>query len=155
MISRMDGGYSFLRRSIEFLGAQRRNLWATAAYRWGSFYNGRRRDTAVALGWKVGVPFFLGVEYERNRVWLADGSFATNISRLNANILFSPDITLYNFVQYDNVSQTLGWQSRFRWILKPGNEVLVVWNSRSIRPLERPGIDEASARIKLRYNYRF
>jgi hypothetical protein len=149
------GSYTFLRRSIEFLGAQRRNLWATAAYRWGSFYNGSRRDVAMALGYKVRVPLFLGLEYERDLVSLEDGRFATNISRLNTNILFSPDITLYNYLQYDNVSQTLGWQSRFRWILKPGNEVLVVWNSRSIRPLERPEITEASARIKLRYDYRF
>jgi hypothetical protein len=150
-----QGGYPFLRKSIEFLGAQRRNLWATAAYRWGSFYNGSRRDVALATGWKVSVPLFLGVEYERDRVWLPDGTFATNISRLNANILFSPDVSLYNYLQYDNVSQTLGWQTRFRWILKPGNEVLVVWNSRSVRPLDRPEITEGSARIKLRYNYRF
>jgi hypothetical protein len=149
------GGYSFLRRSVEFLGAQRRNLWGSAAYRWGDFYSGSRRDVVVATGWKVKVPLFLGLEYERNRVWLTDGGFTTNISRMNANILFSPDITLYNYLQYDNVSETLGWQSRFRWILKPGNEVLVVWNSRSIRPLERPEVTEASARIKLRYNYRF
>ncbi len=150
-----QGSYTFLRRSIEFLGAQRRNLWATAAYRWGSFYDGTRRDVALAVGYKVRVPLFVGAEYERDRVSLPGGRFAVNVSRLNANVLFSPDITLYNYLQYDNISQTLGWQSRFRWILKPGNEVLFVWNSRSLRPLEHLEITEASARIKLRYNYRF
>jgi hypothetical protein len=31
-------------------------------------------------------------------------------------------------VQFDNESKNLGWQSRVRWILKPGNEVFIVFN---------------------------
>ncbi len=72
-----------------------------------------------------------------------------------SNILFSPDMTLYSFLQYDNLSGTMGWQSRFRWILKPGNEILVVWNSNWKEPFQRMELAESTARIKLRYNFRF
>ncbi len=149
------GSYSFARHAITLQGAQRRNLWAGFRYRWGTFYNGDRRDVSLAFGYKVSVPLYLGLELDRNRVELLDGRFGTNISRLNANILFSPDITLYNFLQYDNLSRNLGWQSRLRWIIKPGNEILVVWNSKMYDPLERYELTESTGRIKLRYNYRF
>jgi len=118
-------------------------------------YNGSRQETTTAFGYKIGVPLFVGLELSRNTVTLDDGRFSTNVSRLSTNILFSPNVTLYSFLQYDNLSQNLGWQSRFRWILTPGNEILVVWNSRWFEPLERHELTESTARIKLRYNHRF
>jgi len=149
------GDYTFTRQSISFLTAPRRRLWSSVAYRWGSFYNGERRETATAFGYKIAVPLFVGLELSRNMVSLEDGRFSTNVSRLNTNILFSPNVTLYSFLQYDNLSRNLGWQSRFRWILTPGNEILIVWNSRWLEPLERHELTESTARIKLRYNHRF
>ncbi len=150
-----SGDYSFTRQSLSFLTAPRRRLWSSITYRWGSFYNGERRETSTAFGYKIGVPLFVGMELSRNNVTLDDGRFSTNVSRLNTNILFSPNVTLYSFLQYDNLSRNMGWQSRFRWILTPGNEILVVWNSRWLEPLERHELTESTARVKLRYNHRF
>jgi hypothetical protein len=78
----------------------------------------------------------------------------TSVSRFNTNILFNPRITLYSYLQYDNISRTLGWQTRFGWILKPGNEIFIVWNSRLFDPLNHLELTEGSARIKFRYNFR-
>ena len=41
---------------------------------------------------------------------------------------FTPDITWSTIVQYDNVSENLGINSRLRWIIEPGNEFFVVLN---------------------------
>jgi hypothetical protein len=101
------------------------------------------------------VPFYIGIDYQRSSVSLPDGDFVAEVYRLAANILFSPDITLYNFIQYDNFSHEMGWQSRFRWIVTPGNEILLVWNSMSLDPLDRFEITQSSTRLKLKYNYRF
>ena len=30
-------------------------------------------------------------------------------------------------LQYDSVSRILGWQSCFRWIVRPGNDIYFVW----------------------------
>ena len=34
---------------------------------------------------------------------------------------------LVNNVQYDSVSGVLGWQARYRWIVRPGNDVFIVY----------------------------
>jgi hypothetical protein len=71
------------------------------------------------------------------------------------NILFNPRINMFTFVQYDDVSETAGWQTRFRWILRPGREVLVAWNSNITDPVSRFAITENSLRMKIKYNVRF
>jgi len=149
------GIYQFRRHTLSIESARRRNFWSTFQYTWGHFYNGNRQEAVLAFGYKVSVPLFIGSEYEHNDVWLTDGKFSTDIIRLNANILFSPDVTLYNFIQYDSFSKSMGWQSRFRWILSPGNEILFVWNSVWDDPLERYRVQQSTTRIKVKYNYRF
>jgi hypothetical protein len=58
-------------------------------------------------------------------------------------------------VQYDNASKSAGWQSRFQWILKPGNEIILAWNANFLRPQSRFYLEESAVRLKLKYNIRF
>ncbi|MEJ2050252.1 MAG: DUF5916 domain-containing protein, partial [Calditrichota bacterium] len=147
--------YTFWRNSLQLESAQHRNFWATGLFQWGDFFNGTRRDIDIAFGYKIVVPLFVGLEMARNDVTLPDGNFTAEIYSLNANILFSPDITLYNFIQYDNFSNNMGWQSRFRWIIRPGNEILLVWNSLWDDPVNTLRVTQSSTRFKVKYTYRF
>ena len=99
----------------------------------------------------------MGLEYVLNEVYLPEGDFTTQIYRVNGNIFIGPDVSLTNFVQYDNVTEKIGWQSRFRWIFKPGNEILFVWNSSIYKGLDesRFAVQESFTRLKLNYNFRF
>ena len=152
-----SGAYNFWRYTFQVGTARRRKLWVNPAYVWGSFFDGYRHDFLLEFGYKINTPIFVGLEYELNKVFLKDGSFTTQVYRVNANIFFNPDISLTNFIQYDNVSERIGWQSRFRWILKPGNEILLVWNSAiyELPDHNRMRIQESTSRIKLNYNFRF
>jgi hypothetical protein len=148
-------GYGWWRHQIDLKTKGARNLWGEASYGFGAFYNGTREDIKLKANWKVAVPFFLGGTFFQNHVELPEGEFTANIYQVNANILFSPDITLYNFLQYDNASKKAGLQSRFQWILKPGNEIIVAWNSRFIKNDGPVFLDESALRLKLKYNIRF
>ncbi|MEN8115818.1 MAG: DUF5916 domain-containing protein [Bacteroidota bacterium] len=139
--------------SLETKGA--RNIWGQATYGYGDFYTGYRKDLILAANWKVAVPFFLGGKFYQSNVDLPAGNFTANIYQLNANILFSPTITLYNYFQYDNATKSAGWQSRFQWILKPGNEIILAWTSNFIKPENHFFMDESALRLKLKYNIRF
>jgi len=150
-----EGTYQFWEYSAQISSAKRRNLWVALTYRWGGFYNGERNTTAFQSGYKVMIPLLLGFDVEYTEGVLSQIAFTREVYRFRANILFSPEVTLNNFVQYDNYSKKMGWQSRFRWILSPGNELNLVWNSISVDPFERFTITESAARIKFQYNYRF
>jgi len=149
------GKYEFYRQSLRLTTAGSRNLAGDCSYVWGDFYNGYRKDFSVGVNYKMAVPFFIGARYKQNEVSLPEGSFTTRIYQVNANILFSPDITLYNYLQYDNSSKTVGVQSRFQWIVKPGNEIIIAWTSNLSKPLERYVMNESALRFKLKYNIRF
>ncbi len=149
------GVYDFWRHSFELTSAKRRLLWGSVDYTIGSFYNGSRRQIELEYGWKISVPVFLGMEFEKNFVNINSGDFSTEIYRGKLDLLFSPDISLSNFLQFDSYSETLGWQSRFRWILTPGRELFFVWKSKSTDPFDRFAIQQADARVKVKYNFRF
>ena len=150
-----EGEYQFFWQTISLHSAQRRRIWGTLDYRFGGFFNGSRNEMKLKAGYKVVVPLFLGGELIRNSVELSDDGFIAYIYRVNMNILFTPDITLYNFVQYDSQSERMGWQSRFQWILKPGREIFLVWNSIISDPYERFQMEESNARLKVKFTIRF
>jgi hypothetical protein len=149
------GAYNFTKTNVSLESAMRRNFWATVKFSKGTFYDGNRRDFNLAFGYKIFVPLFTGLEFQQNKIDIESGSFTAEVYRCNINILFSPGITLYNFLQYDNFSKTLGWQSRFQWILKPEHEIMLVWNSISADPLERFTITEGTLNLKMKYVLRF
>jgi hypothetical protein len=151
------GNYNFWSQEFGIETARRRNFFIAAVYGWGVFFDGDRQDIALEVGYKISVPFFVGLEFEQNDVDLSDGSFVTRIYRINADIFFNPDITLTNFIQYDNVTEKVGIQSRFSYIIKPGNEIIFVWNSSMYELPEygRTVMAESATRIKLNYNFRF
>lgn len=150
-----EDNYNFVWQLIHLESAKRRNFFLETDLRFGDFYNGKRNDIIVNSGYKIIVPLFIGMEVEHNDVKLPEGSFTADVYRANANLLFSPNMTLYNFIQYDNRSETMGWQSRFRWIIKPGKEILLVWNSLANDPFERFAMENNNLQFKAKYNIRF
>lgn len=149
------GRYEFVRHTLSIVTAGSRNLAGDCSYIWGNFYDGTRQDINVGVNYKVAVPLFIGAKYKLNKVNLPQGDFTARIYQVNANILFSPNVTLNNYLQYDNSSKKMGIQSRFQWIVKPGNEIIVAWTSNLSKPLERFVMDESALRFKLKYNIRF
>jgi hypothetical protein len=147
--------YRFWRHSLTLTSAKRRNLWAATKIATGSFYSGNRNDWLIQAGYKIFVPVYLGVESDRKWVNLPDGSFVTQIYRINLNFLFSPNLSWYNFAQYENLNETIGWQSRLHWIIKPGKEIFLTFNSPLIDPLERFRPEVYEARAKVKYTIRF
>ncbi len=149
------GIYEFSRYQLILSTAKMRNFWSTIQYAWGDFYNGKQQTISMQCGYKISVPIFIGFDLAHTDGTLSGIDFTREVYRAKIDILFSPRITFNNFIQYDNFTETMGWQSRFRWILKPGNEINLVWNSISEDPFERFRITQSAARAKFQYNYRF
>ena len=86
---------------------------------------------------------------------LPGGDFSTTVFSAKGDVNFSPDVSWANLVQYDSESRELGFQSRFRWILKPGNDLFIVANRSWERDVD--GSYEGSfhkVSMKLQYTFR-
>jgi hypothetical protein len=123
----LGSSHDWLRYQIVYDGAEHRVLSGRAEYSFGDFWNGERQELNLDLTIRPrpGVSVHLSSEF--NDVTLPLGSFTTKLYRLDARTQFSPWMYLSNNVQYDSDSGEVGWQLRFRWIQKPGNDIFFIW----------------------------
>ncbi len=150
------GSYQWRRFRTEVNTATKRPWVADLALWWGGFYNGTRRQLEAALTWKANTHVSVAAGLERNDVTLKQGKFYTQILSLRGNYNLSPNVSWANFIQYDSESRVFGVQSRLRWILKPGNDLFLVFNRgwlKTFRGAYRPVFDKGTA--KLQYTFRF
>jgi hypothetical protein len=150
------GSYRWNRYEIEVETASKRFWVLQSNLGWGSFYNGTRRQIQMGITLKPSTHFSIGLEGERNDISLQQGDFYTQLVSLRGDFNFSPNISWANLVQYDNESRIFGFQSRFRWILKPGNDLFLVLNRGWYRTLDHNYLSTFDrGTVKLAYTFRF
>jgi hypothetical protein len=62
-------------------------------------------------------------EYEREHFDLPTGELTVHVASLESSVNFSPDMVIDTQIQYDNISVTLSYFSRFRWFPRPETEI--------------------------------
>ena len=122
------GDYRFNRLEAVLKSSTGRPLSASATVSFGEFYDGTRDEIGGGLEWRVSPRLFLGAGWEFNRVKLSGGDFNASVASARVNIAFSPRVSWNSTIQYDNISNTLGFNSRLRWIVKPGSDIFLVAN---------------------------
>jgi hypothetical protein len=136
--------------------ADKRPWVARVEFTWGDFYGGTRRELQLGLTLKPSTHVQVGVELEQNHVTLRQGTFQTHVVSVQADYNFSTNVSWANLVQYDSESRIMGVQSRFRWILRPGNDLFIVlnrgWYKRELDDRYLPSFDKGS--VKLQYTFR-
>ena len=151
------GSYQWTRFRAEANTATKRPWVVDAALWWGGFYAGTRRQLELGLTMKPSTHVALSLRTERNDVALPQGSFYTEIVTIRADYNFTANVSWANLAQYDNESRIAGLQSRFRWILQPGNDLFLVLNRGWYRTVDdprfEPSFDRGSA--KFQYTFRF
>ena len=99
----------------------------------------------------------VALRLDRNDITLREGRFRTQVMTGRLDYNFTANVSWATLTQYDSESRIAGLQSRFRWILQPGNDLFLVLNRGWYRTLDdnrfEPSFDRASA--KLQYTFRF
>ena len=119
--------YQFTRYRIEGSTTSRRPLAFSPEVEWGNFYSGDHLRLSLTANLRAAPGQMFTFTNEWNRVSLAEGQFYTRLYRVIAETQFNPRAALVNNVQYDSQSAVIGWQSRFRWIIKPGSDLYFVY----------------------------
>ena len=149
--------YTYTRFAFRGQTANRRVLAVNGRYETGGFYSGDRRQVVAQLNVRARPGYMVYLNGEWNQVNLPEGRFASNLYRLVGETQFTPFVALVNTLQFDTVSRIAGLQSRFRWIVTPGNDIYLVYNHNW---LEDPILDRFSTQdkrfaSKLLYTHRF
>jgi hypothetical protein len=149
--------YNFTRFRVRGQTANRRVLALTGRVEAGSFYSGTRRQ--AVLNWTVRMRpgYIVYLNSEWNTVRLAEGEFSSNVFRIVGETQFTPWVALVNNLQYDTVSRVAGWQSRFRWIVRPGNDLYLVYTHNWLDDLALNRFATLDRRFasKVMYTHRF
>jgi hypothetical protein len=122
------GEYPFNRVQIGAYTAASRMVSMRGEIETGDFYNGRRNDYTLLLEFRPSASLFFAGEYELNDVKLPAGDFIVRVLRARATVQFTPELSWSNTVQYDNVSDNVGVNSKVRWEYRPGSDLFVVFN---------------------------
>ncbi|MFT5695996.1 MAG: hypothetical protein ACI9QQ_001975 [Myxococcota bacterium] len=149
------GSYSWNRYTIDLSSNSGRPVSAGIIVRAGGFWNGHRLDLEPSIAWRPSRYLVMTAAYIRNDASLSEGDFVVHLVRIKADIQFNPKISWNTFVQYDNDSDSIGINTRLRWILSPGREFFAVINQGLViqdGELNR-GITEP--RAKIGWTFRF
>ena len=147
--------YRFTRYEFEARTAQRRWMALGMEYTRGSFLSGTRREVSLDLNFRPRKGVLVNLEGEWNRIELAEGNFSTSLVRTVVRNQFNPWISLVNNIQFDSVSRELGWQSRLRWIIRPGNDLFFVYTHNWVEERFQFVTHHRIAAAKLSYTHRF
>ena len=87
---------------------------------------------------------------------LPEGDFTTRVARLGIDLAFSVTMSWRNLIQWDNETDELTVNSRFRWIIEPGREFFVVLDPFFSRK-DRLSLTSTTTELvlKLLWTYRF
>jgi hypothetical protein len=123
-----SGNYSFDQYGFDATTAGQRRIAGRFAYRTGDFYGGKLDNLIGEITWIANEHFRSSVSYDLNDVSLPQGDFATRLVRLRLDVIFSVKWSWVNLIQYDNVSEIAGINSRLEWIPEAGREGFLVLN---------------------------
>jgi hypothetical protein len=151
------GTYSFDHACATVYTGEQRELATESTFCNGDFYDGRILVFETRTTWRPSrhLKVILGGEY--NDVDLPQGDFITRLATLNLDVAFNTAWSWENFIQYDNVSDTVGLNSILRWIPRAGQETVFAANTLR-QDFDRDGRFRAYASdvtLKLSYTFRF
>jgi hypothetical protein len=155
----LPGEYRFTRfRSNLLSTATKRRLSGSVNLTYGGYWSGTAEQVTTSLTYKLPPRFTVTVGTNQTFARLPEGHFIARIFTSNVSYAATPRLSLSNLVQYDNRSRNMGWQSRVRWTLQPGNDLFFAFNQGWIH--EDGGnlrfrTEDSKVSAKFQYSFRF
>jgi hypothetical protein len=123
----------------------------------GEYYDGKHRQLNGSLTWRPNEHLGLSLNSTSNRIELPYGDFNLRLYGVRVEYAFSATLSWSNLIQYDNVSENLGFNSRLHWIPRAGQQGFLVLN-RSMSDADKDNHFQptfADLSLKVSYTFRF
>ena len=125
----------------------------------GGYFNGDRLNIRPELEWRPNEYLAFSLEYGYSKFEFPGNQQATTRQITFENeISFNAKMSLVTLAQYDNVSEDIGVNSRFRYNLSAGQDIWFVINHNMHRDVHldnRFQSTESIAAAKIRYTFRY
>ncbi len=122
------GRYHFDEAELRVNASLNRSLGGEFRFGYGSFFDGTRIRARGDVTLRLSKYVQTGIDYSFDNIRLPGGDENIHLLRARISFFFTPEISWVTLVQFDNVSDTLGVNSRFRWIIEDGRELFLVLN---------------------------
>lgn len=150
-----EGDYDLWSVDAELNTAGFRKISGQFEFSYGDFWTGTRTVYELSADFRPLPGINLDANWTQTRVRLPEGDFNTNLLRFEANIDPTPSVSFTSNIQFDSLSDILGLFSRFRWIITPGTDLLLVHTFNWVSEEEQLRPVNTSGTMKLSYTHRF
>lgn len=151
------GSYTFPDVGLSVSSADQRKLWGLVGLRIGEFYSGTLDQILASISWRPSGRLLTSIRYDYNDIDLPEGSFETRLVQFRTEVVFSSQLSWVTLMQYDNVSEVWGINSRLHWVPEAGREAFLVLNH-NLADVDGEGSFRSvysDAGIKFNYTFRF
>lgn len=151
------GDYSFDEWRIFYGTGDQRMFSINGDVKKGEFYDGDSKGYSVGVNWNQSRFFRLTMNYNLTDISLPQGEFETRLVSVNSQVAFNSQWFWVTLVQYDNVSELLGINTRVQWIPKAGQEGFIVLNY-GLQDFDKDNTFKslnADLSVKFKYTFRF
>ena len=139
----------------------RRRVSLFGSMSWGGFWDGTRARMNGRVTFRPNPGISVSTSFEHNDVSLPRGDFSADVYEVEGQWNANQWIGATTQLQYDNDSGVVGLFARLRWIVRPGNDVFLVythnWRNLGMGILDNRDLITLSkgASVKVNYTYRF
>lgn len=149
------GRYSFNEQLAEIQTGGQRKFATRLKYRWGDFFDGKRTNVGSEFSWNRSRNFQLTLNYDWNDIELPQGEFISRLVGLTSDVSFSSTLSWVTLIQYDNLSELLGINTRLHWIPTAGQEGFIVLNH-DLQDFDKDNsFNSQLADLSIKFNYTF
>ena len=157
----LPGEYTTWEWGLSGRTAGHRRVSGGGGFTRGGFWDGDRTRMNARVSFRPNPGVSISTNFEHNEVTLPRGEFTADVYEVEGQWNANQWVSVTNQVRYDNDSDIVGLFARMRWIVRPGNDVFLVYthnwrnlgadilSDRDLITLSRGGAVKAS------YTYRF
>jgi hypothetical protein len=122
------GNYQWTAWALGISTSSHRRIFTSTRAFFGGYYGGTILNARSDVTWRPSQKFSFSLGVQHSDVDLPQGRFITRLNDFTATWVFSSKLSWSNLVQYDNISENLGFNSRLHWIPTAGQDVFLVFN---------------------------
>jgi hypothetical protein len=147
------GDYAFNEYQLAVNTGGQRRYAGSFSFTGGDFYNGTRTNLSGSLSWNQSRYFVTSLNYDWNDIKLPQGDFITRLTSISTQVAFSSTLYWISLVQYDNLSEEVGVNTRIQWVPRAGQEGFIVLNYNMQDKDKNNSFESAFSDLSLKFKY--